>query len=82
MFSIDKRPSVACSNSDVLSFVWHFLHVELGRGVLMRSRKPLNRHSGLVRGYLSQSSKLCGVLEASEHSFYAFSVNFMRFVLR
>ena len=38
--------------------------------------------TGLVRGDLSQSSKLCGVLEASEHSFYAFSVNFMRFVLR
>ena len=28
--------------------------------------------TGLVRGYLSQSSKLYGVLEASEHSFYAF----------
>ena len=28
--------------------------------------------TGLVSGYLSQSSKLYGVLEASEHSLYAF----------
>ena len=28
--------------------------------------------TGLGRGYLSQSSKLYGVLEASEHSFYSF----------
>ncbi len=32
--------------------------------------------TGLVRGYLSQSSKLCGVLEVSEHSLYAFSIGF------
>ena len=31
---------------------------------------------GLVRGYLSQSSKLYGVLEASEHSLYAFLSRF------
>ena len=40
-----KIPCKVFLNSDVLSFVWLFLHVELGRGVLMRSKKPLNRHS-------------------------------------
>ena len=40
-----KIPCKVFLNSDVLSFLWLFLHVELGRGVLMRSRKPLNRHS-------------------------------------
>ena len=42
-----KIPCKVFLNSDVLSFLWLFLHVELGRGVLMRSRKPLNRHSGV-----------------------------------
>ena len=32
--------------------------------------------NALVRGYLSQSSKLYGVLEASEHSLYAFLSRF------
>ena len=32
--------------------------------------------TGLVRGYLSQSSKLYGVLEASEHSLCAFLSQF------
>ena len=41
-----KIPCKVFLNSDVMSFLLLFLHVELGRGVLMRSRKPLNRHSG------------------------------------
>ena len=39
-------------------------------------RFPGHRITGLVRGYLSQSSKLYGVLEASEHSLYAFFSRF------
>ena len=36
--------------------------------------RVLSAITGLVRGYLSQSSKLYGVLEASEDSLYAFSI--------
>ena len=40
------------------------------------ARTWLTGNFGLVRGYLSQSSKLYGVLEASEHSLYAFLSRF------
>ncbi len=47
IWSLAERGWPSILNSAVLSFLLLFLHVELGRGVLMRSRKPLNRHSAL-----------------------------------